>query len=519
MKVRWREHEFILATVITVFSAILYVLNMILMTPAELQSLYVAPFLKNNLAFNLYINILIPQIAQVLLLYVAYISIARLVIPALRRLSSNDKPVDFIKKACWIVLKVIATAYLLALGINVITYYAHPHFYNYGFAGFDILAMFGYNDRALQDLFAGFTTAMTMVLVLTLLEGLREYIIYYLEKPAEGKEYRILVTNQLTFLATAYFSFTPLMLFLAKPDYPILLTIYFVFIPPSILLFISNIYWLFPRSGEKSMFHFSFLMKLFLSVFIFAIPFTLLHPRYREFFIPLLTLELLVVTPLAWLYYHQRKDKILQVRGIKEELVRSDADLKFLRSQINPHFLFNVLNTLYGTALMEKAGRTAEGIQKLGDMMRFMLHQIDVDFIPVNTEIEYLKNYISLQKLRIQTLPDIVIEEEIDDYNCNSNIAPMLLIPLIENAFKHGISMSEKSWIRVNLNCRNNTVSYEVRNSIHSPKYFDPEKEKGGIGLRNVQERLKLIYPNRHQFSFGAVGDEFVATLLVQTLK
>ena len=98
-------------------------------------------------------------------------------------------------------------------------------------------------------------------------------------------------------------------------------------------------------------------------------------------------LQLLITTPASWLNYQQKKDKILQLKGFENALAKSTADLQFLRSQINPHFLFNALNTLYGTALIEKSERTAEGIQKLGDMMRFMLHENMQDFIPMEKEI------------------------------------------------------------------------------------------------------------------------------------
>src|SRR6202012_3792651 len=110
-------------------------------------------------------------------------------------------------------------------------------------------------------------------------------------------------------------------------------------------------------------------------------------------------------TPFTWMVYWLRKDKILAMRGLETNLARSRADLEGLRSQINPHFLFNTLNTLYGMALSERAERTAEGIQTLGDMMRFMLRENTQDFIPLDRETHYLRSYISLQRLRIQTSP------------------------------------------------------------------------------------------------------------------
>jgi LytS/YehU family sensor histidine kinase len=214
--------------------------------------------------------------------------------------------------------------------------------------------------------------------------------------------------------------------------------------------------------------------------------------------------------------FQQRRDKILQLRGVEKELVKSTANLQFLRSQINPHFLFNSLNTLYGTALLENSDRTAEGIQMLGDMMRFMLHENNQDFISLNREIEYLQNYIALQKLRTQSSPNIHIEDSIRETACSHQIAPMLLIPFIENAFKHGISLQEKSWIYIRLSCDQQGIQFEVRNSRHPRKEITPEQAKSGIGLANVTERLLLLYPGRHTLSIGGDASEFDVQLSLQ---
>jgi len=222
------------------------------------------------------------------------------------------------------------------------------------------------------------------------------------------------------------------------------------------------------------------------------------------------------VSPLTWLLFQQNKDKILQLKGMERRLVKSTADLQFLRSQINPHFLFNALNTLYGTALMEGSDKTAQGIQKLGDMMRFMLQENTMDFIGMDKEIEYLRNYIALQRLRIQSSTEISIEDDLSDECYHNRIAPMLLIPLVENAFKHGVSLTERSWIKIKLVCDEQHVNFEVRNSVHPSANNDPEKNKSGIGLQNVKERLLLVYPGRHSLVYGVSENEFVATLSVQ---
>jgi two-component system LytT family sensor kinase len=225
--------------------------------------------------------------------------------------------------------------------------------------------------------------------------------------------------------------------------------------------------------------------------------------------------SLFIVVPLSWFVYKGRLNKTKELHGLKTALGSSAANLDFLRSQINPHFLFNALNTLYGTSLQENAERTGEGIQKLGDMMRFMLQENMQEKISVAREVEYLNNYIDLQKLRTQTSPDILIQTTIDEQLNGLSIAPMLLIPFVENAFKHGISLREPSHIKVSLQTKENELLFDVYNSIHPKPGNDPEKDKSGIGLENVKQRLQLLYPNRHELVVRESGKEFFIHLTV----
>ena len=353
---------------------------------------------------------------------------------------------------------------------------------------------------------------MGIVTLFTLFGGLRELAIWLIEKPDDKKEYRTLIANNTTSLIFIYF----LTLFLLNPIHEDF-KIYFAFVTPVMLLYIYLTFWLFPSKGNSSFKQRSVLIRLLLASFIGTLLFVFtLWDNYNSFqFLVFWAFLLFIITPLSWLLYQQRKDKILQLRGMETALAKSNADLQFLRSQINPHFLFNALNTLYGTALKETAEYTAEGIQKLGDMMRFMLHENNMDFIPMNKEIEYLKNYIALQKLRTQSSQDIVIADNIEEAKCNRNIAPMLLIPFVENAFKHGISLKEKSWINIKLECDETLISFEVRNSIHN-SLGDTEKDKSGIGLKNVAERLRLLYANKHELNVSENTNEFIVKLIIK---
>jgi len=223
-----------------------------------------------------------------------------------------------------------------------------------------------------------------------------------------------------------------------------------------------------------------------------------------------------VTTPLAWYLYKNKFEKLTEIQMLKTELGKSDASLNFLKSQINPHFLFNALNTLFGTALQENAERTGEGIQKLGDMMRFMLHENTLDKISLTREVEYLNNYIDLQKLRTSRSADIKIDTHIEEQLNNLQITPMLLIPFIENAFKHGISLQQPSYIKISLQTKEHTLYFDVSNSIYIKADNDPEKLKSGIGLENVKQRLSLLYFGKHELIIRESAKEFFVHLTLQ---
>lgn len=224
-----------------------------------------------------------------------------------------------------------------------------------------------------------------------------------------------------------------------------------------------------------------------------------------------------VITPIVYLFFHYQNKYESQVVGLEQKLGRTSADLQLLQSQINPHFLFNIMNTLYSMALTENADRTAMSIQKLSGMMRFMLHENQQDSILLIREIHYIQEYIEIQKLRIADLPSIEIRIDLpEEVNQELYIAPMLLIPFIENAFKHGISLNYPSWIRIQLHIDQSKLKLSVYNSIHVYDDVDPEKDKSGIGLTNVLKRLQLIYPDRHKVSFEQTNTEYFIFLTIE---
>lgn len=292
-----------------------------------------------------------------------------------------------------------------------------------------------------------------------------------------------------------------LLLMIANSFDEFLLLLWTVVLPYTVLIVLLHFYYLIPFLPKRKFWSKKYLINLFPCIiilsFIAALVSELLWPgmgELEEAFMMLIVYSFFIAAPLSWYIYKNHYDKVF----LLSQLGSSQANLTLLRSQINPHFLFNTLNSLYGTALQENAMRTSEGIQKLGDMMRFMLYENNLDKISLTREVNYLNNYIDLQKLRIAHSPQITIKTHVDEPGDSLQIAPMLLIPFVENAFKHGMSFNELSFIRISLQVLENRLLFSVSNSVHNKKNKDTEQHKGGIGLENVKQRLAVLYPNRH---------------------
>jgi two-component system LytT family sensor kinase len=192
------------------------------------------------------------------------------------------------------------------------------------------------------------------------------------------------------------------------------------------------------------------------------------------------------------------------------------AELSQLRTQLNPHFLFNALNSLYTAAHREKSETTAEGIQRLADIMRFMLSENNHERILLEKEIQYLENYLYIQRLRVDETQGVDITVSLSLAMPQAYIAPMMLIPFVENAFKHGISHKSPSWIHVTLAVDNGKLDFHVANSRHKKTAHDPEEFQGGIGLPNIRKRLELIYAHRYTLDIKETNDEYSARLTLQ---
>ena len=187
------------------------------------------------------------------------------------------------------------------------------------------------------------------------------------------------------------------------------------------------------------------------------------------------------------------------------ETQNKESELALLRSQINPHFLFNTLNNI-DTLIADNAEEASAAIMKLSDIMRYMLFDSDTRFVPLSKEITYLESYVSLQKIRFRD-PDFV-KFEVRGSERNRMIAPMLLIPFVENAFKHGAKEQDRTGISIFISSENNLLEFEVVNSLSPDSPVSKDITKG-IGLTNVIRRLDLLYKDRYQLTTSTENNKF----------
>ncbi len=204
----------------------------------------------------------------------------------------------------------------------------------------------------------------------------------------------------------------------------------------------------------------------------------------------------------------------LEARSRELENQQLTSELQFLKAQINPHFLFNTLNNLYYLAINESS-RTPEVIAKLSGMMRYMLYDSNHPLVPLAREIEYIENYLSLERLRLDDRVPITFE--VAGQVEGVRIAPLILITFLENAFKHGVSGSAEGdvFITVRLDVEAGSCHYRVTNS----KLAEGSKtlnEKSGIGLQNVRRRLELSYPDRYRLHTDETEDRYRVDLQLQ---
>jgi two-component system LytT family sensor kinase len=200
-------------------------------------------------------------------------------------------------------------------------------------------------------------------------------------------------------------------------------------------------------------------------------------------------------------FYDDQQNKLIA------ESQRTATELNYLRKQTNPHFLFNSLNSIYSLA-HKKSDLVPDAIVTLSEMMRYMLYETDNKTVFLEKEINYIKNYIELQKLRLNNIENIIIN--IHGETKNKYIEPLLLISFIENAFKYGTDYKGAAFVKIKITIEGNILDFWVENKVENSTK-DPENS--GIGLVNIKSRLNLLYPNAHKLTIIETDSNYSAHL------
>lgn len=204
-----------------------------------------------------------------------------------------------------------------------------------------------------------------------------------------------------------------------------------------------------------------------------------------------------------------RKSRKLQLALVQQ---RTQAELDALKAQVNPHFLFNSLNNIYGTAIQEDSPRTAESIQQLSGIVRYVMEESRLQTTDIQRELRFIDDFVELQRIRLPDQENIDISIDIEWDEKPAQIVPLLLNPLIENAFKYGISIQYPCFVRIRLRVHNGTLTLVTENSVLPRTGL----ERGtGLGLANVRQRLALAYPDRHTIHIEEQNGSFRVNLTI----
>jgi LytS/YehU family sensor histidine kinase len=200
----------------------------------------------------------------------------------------------------------------------------------------------------------------------------------------------------------------------------------------------------------------------------------------------------------------------------KEQLEKQavESELYYLKSQINPHFLFNTLNNIH-TLVYKQAPAAPDAVMQLASLMRYMIYESNAPTVPLTREIEYLQDYVSLQQLRYKQNRIVDLKIEVETEACN--IAPLLFIHLLENAYKHSPARLNPGDVKISVKVQKDLLFFSVQNPV-GENTAHTLNEAGGIGLPNVRKRLALLYPDKHTFEIYNTGETFAVVLKIHDL-
>jgi sensor histidine kinase YesM len=227
-----------------------------------------------------------------------------------------------------------------------------------------------------------------------------------------------------------------------------------------------------------------------------------LFPEMIDVIMLFFSMFFVVFVAIAIKFYKRWSEKDYREQTIQKEKV--EAELQMLKTQINPHFLFNTLNSIYVLA-MKKSDQTANIVMKLSDILDYILYRIDTPKIAIANEIQIIENYIEIERIRFTDRVNLTFTSNFTSKDIQ--IPPMLIIPFVENAFKHGVAKSmEKSWIKIAIEEADHMLDIVVSNSISQNMI---KGKSGGIGLANVKKRLDLLFNNSYKLDISEKNNRY----------
>ncbi|MCA5005170.1 sensor histidine kinase [Sphingobacterium bovistauri] len=487
--------EFWIATIIYILVISTYFKNTIAHDVPE-----VIYFIEAKVTFSYFYNYFFPKFINATLVYIGFLLLNFLILQQFRK-ENSYKPIAYIALA----LIVMSTAF----GVT------KTHLDAYELMTYSSLQK-AYNNFFFRELYHAFKLTM--------------YVIGYflLKELLIAKASQLKISGEQKTVKTLVLSLSSLwligFLFIQFSNSAKFLNITWTGLVISALTnYIYVTYFLLPKSKTQNRYNYYFRTFIFtltsyipISIILILIS-RIFHMEVEQpFFLFLIfsfPINILIIAPLAQFKYNSNRKTRELIGNLRGAIDTTNSNLNLLKSQINPHFLFNTLNSLYGTAIVEEAHRTSIGIQKLGDMMRFMLHENTQDYISLNRDIAYLEDYIVLQNLRLQDdLNDNIVvnlERSMKDFR----IVPMLLIPFVENAYKFSISNLTPSKIEISLKTEENVLFFDVTNSINP--IAEQKKEKSGVGLENVKSRLEIFYPNDYELVMHKTPQQYFVHLKI----
>ena len=291
-----------------------------------------------------------------------------------------------------------------------------------------------------------------------------------------------------------------------------------------------NLYILIPRLLKKEHYFF-FTIAFILNLIIFSSLRTLLFnplmdTLFPEYFfvsyhsntrlITIFSIFLITITLIKlsedWFYFNRNENRSLKIKNRQIEM-----QLLSLRSQINPHFLFNSLNVIYALAI-EKKDQTKDAIIQLSDILRYIIYDSNTEKVTLKEELKLLKNYIEFQKLRVRQFDAVTLDIAIE--NEDFELYPMLLLPLLENSYKHGeVDDLNTFFIHLKINQKKERLNFSITNSISEKRQEQKELQQTGIGLSNIKKNLEIIYSDMHKLEIDKTLETFTVNLLLKSQK